>query len=76
MIDVTEEEARPLREELPLTGRELEVCQLLALGRSRTEIADRLGVSESTAVNHCRNLYAKLGVHSRAELVEKLHAEL
>jgi DNA-binding CsgD family transcriptional regulator len=36
----------------------------------------RLGVSESTAVNHCRNLYAKLGVHNRAELVEKLHAEL
>jgi DNA-binding CsgD family transcriptional regulator len=63
-------------EELPLTGREIEVCQLLALGRPRAEIAERLGVSENTAVNHCRNLYGKLGVHSRAELVEKLHAGL
>jgi DNA-binding CsgD family transcriptional regulator len=31
-------------------------------------------MSENTAVNHCRNIYAKLGVQSRAELVEKLHA--
>jgi DNA-binding CsgD family transcriptional regulator len=83
LIGVTIERLEPLAlklwrraEELPLTGRELEVCQLLAVGRSRAEIAERLGVSESTAVNHCRNLYAKLGVHSRAELVEKLHAEL
>jgi DNA-binding CsgD family transcriptional regulator len=83
LIGVTIERLEPLAlklwrraEELPLTGRELEVCLLLAVGRSRPEIAERLGVSESTAVNHCRNLYAKLGVHSRAELVEKLHAEL
>ncbi len=83
LIGITVERLEPLAlklwrraEALPLTGRELEVCRLLALGRSRTEIAGRLGASESTAVNHCRHLYAKLGVHSRAELVEKLHAEL
>ncbi|MCI0600179.1 MAG: helix-turn-helix transcriptional regulator, partial [Beijerinckiaceae bacterium] len=57
-----------------LTGREIEVCQLLAAGRPRAEIAGRLGVSENTAVNHCRNLYGKLGVHSRTELVEKLNS--
>jgi hypothetical protein len=28
--------------------------------------------AENTAVNHCRNLYAKLGVHSRGELVAKV----
>ncbi len=83
LIGVTVERFEPLAlklwrraEELPLTGRELEVCQLLAVGRSRTEIAEQLGVSGNTAVNHCRNLYAKLGVHSRAELVEKLQAGL
>jgi DNA-binding CsgD family transcriptional regulator len=83
LIGITVERLEPLAlklgrraEELPLTGRELEVCQLLALGRPRAEIADRLGVSENTAINHCRNLYGKLGVHSRAELVEKLHAGL
>jgi len=63
-------------EELPLTGRELEVCQLLALGRSRAEIAERLGVRENTAIDHCRNLYGKLGVHSRAELIQSLNARL
>ncbi len=61
-------------EELPLSGREIEVCQLLAAGRPRAELAERLGVSENTAITHCRNLYEKLGVHSRAELVERLHA--
>ncbi|MBO0733626.1 MAG: hypothetical protein J2P49_04775 [Methylocapsa sp.] len=60
-------------EQLPLSGREIEVCLPLALGRSRAEIADRLGVSEHTAVNHCRNIYAKLGVQSRAELAERLN---
>jgi LuxR family transcriptional regulator, maltose regulon positive regulatory protein len=50
------------------------MSELLTLGRPRAEIADRLGISENTAINHCRNLYAKLGVHSRSELVEKLNA--
>jgi len=60
-------------EQLPLSGREIDVCLPLALGRSRAEIADRLGVSEHTAINHCRNIYAKLGVQSRAELAERLN---
>jgi DNA-binding CsgD family transcriptional regulator len=83
LIGITVERLEPLAlklwrraEELPLTGREIEVCQLLALGRPRAEIAERLGVSENTAINHCRNLYGKLGVHSRAELVESLNARL
>jgi DNA-binding CsgD family transcriptional regulator len=81
LIGITVERLEPLAlqlwrraEELPLSGREIEVCQLLALGRPRAEIAERLGVSENTAINHCRNIYGKLGVHGRAELVERLHA--
>lgn len=62
-------------EKLPLSGREIEVCLPLALGKSRAEIAGRLGVSENTAINHCRNIYAKLGIQSRAELVDKLRAQ-
>ncbi|MGH6835745.1 MAG: response regulator transcription factor [Methylocella sp.] len=83
LIGITIERLEPLAlklwrraEELPLTGREIEVCLLLALGRPRAEINDRLGVSENTAITHCRNLYAKLGVHSRAELIESLHTQL
>jgi DNA-binding CsgD family transcriptional regulator len=81
LIGVTVERLEPLAlklwrraEELPLSGRELEVCLPLALGRSRGEIAERLGVSEHTAVTHCRDIFEKLGVHSRGELVERLHA--
>jgi DNA-binding CsgD family transcriptional regulator len=29
-------------------------------------------VRENTAINHCRNIYAKLGVQSRAGLVAKV----
>jgi DNA-binding CsgD family transcriptional regulator len=81
LIGITIERLEPLAlklwrraGELPLTGREIEVFQHLALGRPRAEIADRLGVSENTAINHCRNVFVKLGVHSRAELAEKLRA--
>ncbi|MCI0600175.1 MAG: helix-turn-helix transcriptional regulator [Beijerinckiaceae bacterium] len=79
LIGISVERLEPLAlklwrraEELPLTGRELDVCQLLAAGWPRAEIAERLGVSGNTAINHCRNIYAKLGVQSRAELIEKL----
>ena len=34
------------------------------------EIARELSVSTSTAKTHLRNLYAKLGAHSRAEAVQ------
>jgi len=78
-IGITVERLEPLAlklwrraEDLPLSGREIEVCLPLALGQSRAEIASRLGVRENTAINHCRNIYAKLGVQSRAELVAKV----
>ena len=37
---------------------------------SAPEIAGELSVSTGTVKTHMRNLYAKLGVHSRAEAVE------
>jgi DNA-binding CsgD family transcriptional regulator len=59
-------------EALPLSSREIEVCELLALGLRRCEIADRLGISENTVINHSHSVYAALGVHSRRELVDTL----
>jgi DNA-binding CsgD family transcriptional regulator len=50
-----------------LTPRELEVLALLAHGFSNRAIAERLVISEKTAVRHVSNIFGKLGVHTRAE---------
>ena len=49
-----------------LTARELEVLRLAAAGRSNRQIAAELSISEHTAARHLQNIFAKLGVSSRA----------
>ncbi|MCA1837328.1 MAG: LuxR C-terminal-related transcriptional regulator, partial [Actinobacteria bacterium] len=55
-----------------LTPRELEVYELLALGRSNKEIAAALFISASTAKLHTQHILGKLGLRSRTEVA--LHA--
>ncbi len=52
-----------------LTGRELEVLQLMAGGLANKQIAARLGISEHTVKFHLSSIYAKLGAASRTEAV-------
>ena len=52
-----------------LTPRERAVLKLLAGGRGMPEIARGMGVSEHTVRTHMQNLYAKLGAHSRLDVV-------
>jgi DNA-binding NarL/FixJ family response regulator len=52
----------------PLTKRELEVLGLLLEGWRNQDIAERLGLSQSTVKNHVYNLYQKTGVANRVEL--------
>ncbi|UTI65887.1 helix-turn-helix transcriptional regulator [Paraconexibacter antarcticus] len=54
------------------TAREREVATLLARGLSRAEIAEALVVSPHTVEDHVRNLYEKVGVTSRQELVARV----
>ena len=54
-----------------LTGRELEVLELVSEGRSNAEIADLLFVSPKTARNHVSAVLVKLGVATRAEAVAR-----
>ena len=57
-------------EERPrLTKRELEVLKILALGGRNKDIAATMFVSLPTVKFHINNLYHKLDVRTRAELV-------
>ena len=43
--------------------------ELLNRGLSRNEIAQAQSVSQNTVKTHLKNIYAKLGVHSRSEVL-------
>ena len=49
-----------------LSAREVEVLRLVASGKSNREIASTLVISEHTVARHVQNIYAKLGLSSRA----------
>ena len=51
-----------------LTPREEEVFEQLVQRKHNHEIASELFISEQTVKTHVRNLYRKLGIHSRDEL--------
>jgi len=56
----------------PLSNREWEVVKLLLEGKSNKLIASSLHISERTVEFHLKNIYDKLQVSSRMELVLKL----
>jgi DNA-binding CsgD family transcriptional regulator len=56
---------------LGLTRRQSEVLALLANGASVERIARDLYISVGTVRKHLEHVYARLGVHSRAEAIER-----
>jgi DNA-binding NarL/FixJ family response regulator len=52
-----------------LTEREQEILDLLARGLSNADIAQQLTISVHTVRNHVANLSAKLGAHSKLEVL-------
>jgi DNA-binding NarL/FixJ family response regulator len=52
-----------------LSGRELEVLQLVAEGASNSDIAGRLYISQATVKSHLINIFGKLGVSDRTAAV-------
>jgi DNA-binding NarL/FixJ family response regulator len=53
-----------------LTGRELQVLQLLCEGLRNAEIAQRLSRSVRTVDNHVASVFAKLGVETRLAAIQ------
>ena len=52
-----------------LSAREREILDLVARGRSNTEITDQLGLSPKTVRNHVSNIFAKLPARDRPEAI-------
>lgn len=62
--------ARPVdRSALGLSERQAEVMSLIAEGRSNRDIAKQLFLAEKTVKNHINQIFAVLGVTSRAEAI-------
>jgi DNA-binding NarL/FixJ family response regulator len=59
----------------PLTPREAEVLELLQDGSTNAQIAGRLAIGMETVRTHARNIYRKLGVRSRRDLVRLARQE-
>jgi DNA-binding NarL/FixJ family response regulator len=52
-----------------LTARETEVVRYVALGLRNAEVAERLAIAEATVKTHLNNVFQKLGMRDRLELV-------
>lgn len=58
-----------LLDDVLLSDRETEVLKLVAKGYVNKEIAHKLAISPTTVASHVKNLYRKLAVHSRVQVV-------
>lgn len=57
--------------ESTLSAKEEQVVQCVVEGLSYKLIADRMGISINTVRHHIRNIYSKLHINSKAELITK-----
>lgn len=76
IASVTEEQLRgnPVyHRQYNLTDREIDMAILLLAGYNSSDISKALTISVNTVKTHLKNLYAKMGVHNRRELIELLN---
>jgi DNA-binding NarL/FixJ family response regulator len=66
---IVRREAAAESAEESLTPREVELVRMVAQGLRNKAIAERLAISEGTVKVHLHNIYEKLGVDGRLELV-------
>lgn len=57
-----------------LSPRQKEACLLLAYGCTYGAIAERLNVSQHTVCDYIKEIYSRLAVHNREQLMDKLKA--
>ena len=64
------------RDDSGLTAREREVARLVLEGKTHREIGEAMFVSPRTAEHHLAQIRRRLGVTTRAEMLERLRAVL
>lgn len=67
--------ATPVRSMVSLTPGENAVARRFAAGMSHKQVARELGVSPHTVRAQLATVYAKLGVHDKAALAQRFHAQ-
>jgi len=70
-----EDRCRAVAEEHGLSSRELEVFEMLAEGRDRAYIEEKLVISRNTVKAHVKHIYAKLDIHSHQDLIALVHGD-
>lgn len=55
---------------LPITAREREITKLILKGNSNADIAKKLNVSLSTVKKHIYNIFLKLNINSKLDLIK------
>ncbi len=68
----TLEDVQAMLEKTPLTPRERDVVGRLLSGASTRQIAESTGRTDATVNTYLTRIFAKLGVHSRVELVARV----
>ncbi len=73
-----EASCRALQQQFKLSDRETEILLLLAEGRTRPYIRERLFISSNTVATHIKHIYRKLDIHSKEELIDlvKMHGSV
>lgn len=79
LADASEEEhaeaCRAIGRRCGLTKRETEVLDLLARGRDVAFICEELYLARNTVKGYAKRIYAKLGVHSKQEVIDAVEIE-
>lgn len=65
-----------LRELYHLSKREDEIANLIYEGHNIKEIGDMLFISESTVKKHSHNIFCKVKINSRSQLIKVIHQNL
>jgi DNA-binding NarL/FixJ family response regulator len=66
---ISQAEIDDLSASASISPREQDVLRLISIGCSNREIARKLSISESTVKTHVGNIYYKLNVNSRVQVI-------